>query len=1628
MDPEKSKKSESDGGLKMSHKVDEKNRAEGNGDNVPNNPRNQSMEQILDKARGELLDLSRKNRLIHLKENSRVILPIVDEKPAEVFSLLVDQETSMRFLARTPKGDSNVENLEEKEDEEGETEDNNFQIPDTEIGSDSVVDEEYESSDNLPAARHIDKFLQTNLNQKKLSEKLAILSRETQNALDEQGTHLLFIALGFLEWTEDGKPENSMTSPLVLVPVDLERTNILSPFRLRYYGDDIQTNLCLEKKLTDEFGLKFPEESKIESRQDYEEYIAAFESQLEGKTKWKISDRIALGLFTFTKFLMYRDLNPAQWKSDLGLINNPLIKALLDGAQWNSNSSQNDEDIETGPKNENEYLVLDSDFSQKQVIKAANNGLNLIIQGPPGTGKSQTITNLIAGALGNNKKVLFVSEKRAALEVVKKRLDESGIGDYCLELHSKDSSKRGFLDSLQKTVNSPKATSPRDKNDFRKYSQTIDSLEQIGEDLLNPISNTGLSPYYLMGQYIKLSDGLPKIELDHSIFQEPLIYEEMERMVNEFESAISKVGTPGEHSFRDIEATDILPNELEECRFLLQELLNQFQEFSNLTNQIIAAQKLNNSDSIGESVYIIDLWDRLQDNPFSEPKELESIDWSFSRELVQSFIEAYLKYSQKHKKLDEFYQIKLIPWHDLDKHKAIISKHSGSFMRIFNKEYKISCDAIRACLKTKSKMSGEDLLKAIDFLKNAKSEKESFESTEKSGPFIVGPVWRGIETPEEVAIPRMRWVQQTQPIIQNKIIEPLALAELAFSDSWDQTTHLVSDLENLSQLIKSSLESFLQILHAPRMRWQSILEDHMDNFMNKLKSMHEDIDLLWDWVEFKRSEHLLEESPVAGIIELAKNGEVDETNALKTFQYNYYKMLLDMAFKERESLSNFRKESIDSTIKQFRNLDLKLLYHARQRLAYELSEKCPRLIEGLSGNSSELGVIQREIHKKRRIKPIRRLLLEAGSLVQRIKPCFMMSPLSVAQFLPPGEVDFDLVIFDEASQMKPEDALGAIARSKQLVVVGDSKQLPPTRFFSRLESEEVDWEDNDDSLSDLESILDACNATGMPSMTLTWHYRSRHDSLIATSNREFYDNKLTIFPSPFERSNELGLGFEKIENGIFERGKSGTNPVEARAVAEAVIEHAKTNPEDSLGVGTFNIKQQHLLLNEIEKLRRKEANPELEKYFLSEKKEPFFVKNLENIQGDERDVIFLSVCYAKHDPEKSLSMNFGPLNQEGGERRLNVLITRAKKKCLVFSSVSSDEIDLDRTNSKGVQSLKSFLHFAEYGARDFSESRPSEDYDPFEFQLGNKLNRLGYQVVSRVGAGVFRLNYGVRHPDAPNQFVLGIECDGTAYENSTDSRERERTRPFVLKSMGWNIHRVWTTEFIKNPDVALQRIEKAILAASTQNSKKSKSIESEIDEIKFEDELEREDISSIGEIYSSWSGPMPKTGRTLAKEIVKVEGPIHEEDLLNKMRIHLGISRMTPKNRTEIQNHIFSALRDKVIERLDEEDDFYVSKGYEIKGTIPRHRDSLPGEADYISSIEILSAAEKIYAKAGETPKDELVKNVSLVLGYKMLSSKIQARIEDALNRSNLKKIGLKLDHRERVSKSPDLNSIFQGE
>ena len=431
----------------------------------------------------------------------------------------------------------------------------------------------------------------------------------------------------------------------------------------------------------------------------------------------------------------------------------------------------------------------------------------------------------------------------------------------------------------------------------------------------------------------------------------------------------------------------------------------------------------------------------------------------------------------------------------------------------------------------------------------------------------------------------------------------------------------------------------------------------------------------------------------------------------------------------------------------------------------------------------------------------------------------MMSPLSIANYLPPGGLTFELVIFDEASQVRPVDGLGAILRGRQVVVVGDSKQLPPTSFFdSLIATDEAESDDEDTAASDIESVLGLFCSRGAHQRMLRWHYRSRHESLITVSNHLSYDDRLVVFPSPDRDREELGLVYRRLQNAPYERSRTRTNPIEAKTVAKAVMEHARSQMQlpterwDTLGVAAFSMAQMDAILTQVELQRRQD--PSCETFFSGSPHEPFFVKNLENVQGDERDVIFISIGYGRT-AEGYLAMSFGPLNRTGGERRLNVLISRARKRCEVFTTLSADDIDLTKTNSAGVAALKTFLNYAQTGQMDVPTKTDRLPDSEFEDQVFRQLTALGYEVHTQVGSAGFFLDLAVIDPAHPGRYLLGIECDGARYHSARSARDRDRLRQAVLVGLGWRIHRIWSTDWFHNPDQELRKVVQAIEVAQT---------------------------------------------------------------------------------------------------------------------------------------------------------------------------------------------------------------------
>lgn len=508
-------------------------------------------------------------------------------------------------------------------------------------------------------------------------------------------------------------------------------------------------------------------------------------------------------------------------------------------------------------------------------------------------------------------------------------------------------------------------------------------------------------------------------------------------------------------------------------------------------------------------------------------------------------------------------------------------------------------------------------------------------------------------------------------------------------------------------------------------------------------------------------------------------------------------------------LTKFRGTTLDELRSALATQDRELIQLARRQLRSHIQASAqPPRGNGIGRRSTwtNMALIENELSKKQRFISVRELTQRAGEALLQLKPCWMMSPLAVAQYVPKDALQFDLCIIDEASQMPPESAIGALLRSKQVVVVGDTNQLPPSSFFKTLLEDE---EANEDEAVLSESILEMANATFRPARRLRWHYRSRHSGLIKFSNRLVYDDNLIVFPSATEAMTRMGVEYRRVDG----RYKAGTNPIEAKLVVEAALEFMRTDPDRSLGIVTLNQKQRDLISEEFEyavandRIVQKYVEAWREK---NDGLEEFFIKNLENVQGDERDVIFIGTVYGPEEPGARVMQRFGPINGLAGKRRLNVLFTRAKQKIVTFSSMTAADIEADEIGNPGTYMLKRWLEYSASGVLDAGDVTPREPDSDFEIFVIEQIKSMGCIPVPQIGVAGYFIDIGIRHLEWPHGFILGVECDGASYHSSKSARDRDRLRQEVLEHLGWELHRIWSTDWFNNPQREAEKLRNAI--------------------------------------------------------------------------------------------------------------------------------------------------------------------------------------------------------------------------
>ena len=762
-----------------------------------------------------------------------------------------------------------------------------------------------------------------------------------------------------------------------------------------------------------------------------------------------------------------------------------------------------------------------------------------------------------------------------------------------------------------------------------------------------------------------------------------------------------------------------------------------------------------------------------------------------------------------------------------------------------------------------------------------------------------------------------------------------------------------------------------------------------------------------------------------------ESGAVPLAGAESHFSYSYRNWWLKKIIDQDPLLCGFSSADQVRKIREFRELDARFQTLTAQYIVATLSGRIPSISGDAVGPDSELGRLRRELQKQRRQMPVRQLVHGLPTLLPRLKPCLLMSPLSVAQYLDAGYAPFDLVVFDEASQIPVWDAIGAIARGRQLVVVGDPKQLPPTSFFSK-SSDPDGTAGGDDPIEDLESILDECLGAGMNRLSLQWHYRSRHESLITFSNVNYYESSLVTFPSPV--THDSAVRFERVQ-GVYDRGGSRTNRLEADAIVEGISAHylAPEKKHLTLGVVTFNQTQQLLIETLVDARRR--ASPELDRAIAARASEPLFIKNLENVQGDERDVIFFSITYGPDAAGKTM-MNFGPLNGEGGQRRLNVAISRAREAVVIYSTLMPEQIDLARVRAAGVRDLKHYLEFAIQGYRALAgQSLPTgrEPDSPFEVAVIRLLRAQGWDVHPQVGCSGYRLDIGVVDPRAPGRYLAGIECDGATYHSAASSRDRDRLRQHVLEGLGWNILRIWSTDWWLDPEGEIEKIGQrlqAILDLSDVAQADSMMqlsapapagpeavAESEADQAPDAGSLESAtapDAIAIEPaalpVYRPASLPAgdpllfhdASASAQLAEHlalVIETEGPLTETALFRKVARAWGIDRVGAK----VSERLRTLVPERFIRTIEEEAIFYwpadADTGAWEQFRIASDSETSRRRVDEVCLEELAALAHHVLQQAGASSRQEAARSVCLLLGMSRVPEEAQARVGEALDR-----------------------------
>lgn len=1671
-----------------------------------------NMEMKLDTWKNKLLDMGKRNRLLNYRDTRRSNLRIKFPDIYDLWDSFVVNENPLEFPLA-------------EEEQQFDLEDPESLFPDEE--PQLSLEEAVGSTDSV----------RTNQTVREQQRTLRNLRSKAKTFMEEQGVNVLYLSFGFLRWTESEHSKVHFDAPLILVPVSLNWESIVSPFVLSLHEDEIVVNPTLVYKLDHDFGIKLPEFNIEDSLSSYFECVL----RLTAANHWEVLPEVSLGLLSFLKINMYRDLENHRD----AILKNPIVRALGgDAAAVDHDLSAIDHfDHDHGTTPEHTFQVVDADASQQDAILCAKKGYSFVLQGPPGTGKSQTITNIIAECLADGKKVLFVSEKMAALEVVYKRLKDAGLADFCLILHSYKANKKDTLTQLGSVLNLARQKAALSDDAYQRLAQLSVDRNRLNDysaalfTVIEPLHRTIYEAYGILANLTVYADIIfPIAEIRQTT---PQMYVNYINELTRFADTVSGMSIDYRNNPWCGADVKFVSNELRhDIRAHLNRLIPMTEEVHTLGTAVMAelsvsaefscsalAQAVSILELAGQSpkvplswltgdTEIVRLLDEIQEseqgqtaflaqremilelhqdilrndsaadftafNILSSTADIDSHadaihtciasarpcytiwskvdDWSKVTALYDSAKEQINAYNALRQEISEAYEAEIFSM-DVDAVYLRFKSEYTSIFKFFKSQYWADKKLIQSFSRERGKkLTDNEIFEFLGELRRLAERRKWMDENNASLSATFGELYQAENTNFDALKQLLDAYTLMRSCLENldRLRKLTAQNEARTSVLQQHYESLYSGLDTDWSTVRKALdwavalyksidgaegygEAFLrhictsdekialcktysiQIKQAldgitPDFEWFLALFQSPDEWRNlplpplteRLTQCANHLAALEEWIDFRTVRSQCYDLGLEEYIHQIEALHINAASIVPTFQKRFFRLWLDSVLPEYPVVANFRRKNQEAVIQEFDQLDKLQFAIARSRVRFKLINGLPSLDHFTSG-VDEISTLKRELNKQRRIMPIRRLFREIPNLILALKPCLMMSPLSVSLFLEADTFTFDTVIFDEASQVCTENAIGAILRGKQVVIAGDSKQLPPTNFFSASVSDsDFDGDEAEDDASDAyESVLD--EAALLPERTLLWHYRSRHEHLIAFSNAKIYKGNLITFPSNVDRAPDVGVEYTYVPAGYYDRGGRRGNIIEAEKVVDLIFAHIRRFPNRSLGVIAFGEVQQMAIDTALRK--RRMENQQYESFFDESRQEAFFVKSLENVQGDERDTIIFSIGYAK-DAAGVMRMNFGPLSKVGGERRLNVAITRAKYNVKLVGSILPTDIDTERVSSDGPKLLRGYIDFAMNGPSvlqsEITESDVVQHDSPFESAVYDFLDRKGYKLATQVGCSGYRIDMAVKYPKLSGRYVLGIECDGASYHSARTARERDRLRQDVLESMGWKIYRIWSTDWIKDPVTEGQRLIEAVDNAI--NSYIESMLETHwtiqqetSDAVEYFMIIEDKSASVEGmtnpygfdapNITDFSTLPRDRNGLLKLADCIKLlvhnEYPIHYELLCQKISPLLGREKATSVVRKEV-DYALQSMGKMVVQKGDF---FYPASFTEIPVRQANGRN-----IKHISTDELTAAMLRILNKCVGTTRSALIDETTRAFGFNRRGANITKAMNEAFD------------------------------